>query len=895
MPLQPGTRIGRIRVEELLGAGGMGEVYRGWDEKLERAVALKVVHGDKRLSPSMRARFLREAQMLSKLDHPNICRIYDVLEREDGDYLVLELVEGTTLRETMQEPAPQARTLEIALQVARVLAAAHARGIVHRDLKPDNIMLTPDGQVKVLDFGLARTIEGMHASSVPMDIVADDLEKTAVLGRLAASTEESHTVAGSLVGTLHYMSPEQARGLPLTEASDIYSLGVVLHEMLSGNHWLYGPSESASELLVRVRGASIEPFDFRDRQLTALVRRMLSLYAGDRPTADAVVRELESIRERPARRRRRITAAVAATALIAVLTGVFFATQHFASSRSLFGKRATGKLAILPFRNATGDKSLQWAELGLANLVFEGVHRVRGADVVDVATVVKTLENLGLRNRAELPEAERRRLLAALGADVLIAPQIVTSDDKYTIRYAAWNAERQETPAEVTSTVLVEAAKQMSVQLARRIDPAAGATSVRARYSLDNVANMLYAIGTEEMRTRGPRVAVHYFAVCADRDPDFLAAKSMLAECHKRMADNARAHQLLGEALARARQRNDRELVARILIRRAGWHIDAGDKAAAGRDANEALATGRAINNREIAGGALNQLGYAAWRLGDLDRGKALFGEALQHYISVRDPAAQARVYNNIGLIDESAGRYDDARKMYERSLEITDRMNDRSQAAIVIGNLANIFATKGDLARAEQMTRRQAALTREIGDAGSEIFALVNLGLFLWAQGKEQEAVKITEEASVVAARVGNPRVESVILSNLATAQTKLGDLDAAQRYNAAAFAKLGTIKDPEIERDLHLANAYTLIRLGRLAEAQREIARAETWQINGRCLLLRARLAYAQRDYKRAFETIRRSKEISDVWLIQYEQMYRAFEESARTGREAASKFEE
>src|SRR5919108_5368434 len=120
MPLEPGMRIGRIRVEALLGTGGMGEVYRGWDEKLERAVALKVVHADKRLHAAMRARFLREARVLSRLDHPNICRLYDVLEREDGDYLVLELVEGTTLRARMERGLSKPEAIDVALQVARV-------------------------------------------------------------------------------------------------------------------------------------------------------------------------------------------------------------------------------------------------------------------------------------------------------------------------------------------------------------------------------------------------------------------------------------------------------------------------------------------------------------------------------------------------------------------------------------------------------------------------------------------------------------------------------------------------------------------------------------------------------------------------------------------------------
>jgi len=136
------AHIGRIRIDAVLGSGGMGTVYRGFDERLERAVALKRIHADKRRSPALRARFMREARVLSKLDHQNICRIYDVIEAGDADYLVLELIDGVTLRERLAS-LPREEALRIAVQIVRVLELAHGQGIVHRDLKPDNVMITP--------------------------------------------------------------------------------------------------------------------------------------------------------------------------------------------------------------------------------------------------------------------------------------------------------------------------------------------------------------------------------------------------------------------------------------------------------------------------------------------------------------------------------------------------------------------------------------------------------------------------------------------------------------------------------------------------------------------------------------------------------------------------------
>jgi len=150
--------VGHIRLEALLGAGGMGEVHRGFDEKLERAVAVKTLRAERRLRPEAKARFLREARLLSRLDHPGICRVFDLVEEEDADHLVLELVEGQTLAEALRSGLEDGEVLRLFEEIARALATGHREHIVHRDLKPENVMVTPDGRAKVLDFGIARSV-----------------------------------------------------------------------------------------------------------------------------------------------------------------------------------------------------------------------------------------------------------------------------------------------------------------------------------------------------------------------------------------------------------------------------------------------------------------------------------------------------------------------------------------------------------------------------------------------------------------------------------------------------------------------------------------------------------------------------------------------------------------
>jgi len=151
-----GKTLGHIRIEGLVGRGGMGEVYRGYDDTLQRKVAVKAVAPTQHLTPERKARFLREARALSRLEHPNICKIYDFIESGGTDFLILEFIEGQTLGQAVRTGIDKPDKLRIARDIAQVLAVAHGKGIVHRDLKPANIKLTPDGEVKVLDFGLAR-------------------------------------------------------------------------------------------------------------------------------------------------------------------------------------------------------------------------------------------------------------------------------------------------------------------------------------------------------------------------------------------------------------------------------------------------------------------------------------------------------------------------------------------------------------------------------------------------------------------------------------------------------------------------------------------------------------------------------------------------------------------
>lgn len=385
-----GKKIRHFSIVAALGRGGMGDVYAGYDENLKRKVAIKAIQTGRGLTPLARARFLREAQILSQLDHPGICRIHDYIEFEGSEYLILELIEGRTLSAAAGDLDDRAK-LAIARQIAQVLDMAHGEGVVHRDLKPDNVMLTPEGQVKLLDFGLARSLDDsspdFEADGPGAGQTGDDLGRTMPL-----STDT--TQPGTVLGTPLFMSPEQANMDPVSAASDMFSFGLLLQWLFTGSY-AYENTDDIVAMVEQARTARTLPARGIDRDLAALIERMKSRSPARRPIALATHEKLEWIAAKPTRRNRRF---LVTAILIAVMLAGFKYVTDLRSER----QRAEN--------NRAQAEDLMGFMLGDLRDKLEPVGRL---DVLDDVGV-KALEYYAARREEGLGDEENFKLAKAM-------------------------------------------------------------------------------------------------------------------------------------------------------------------------------------------------------------------------------------------------------------------------------------------------------------------------------------------------------------------------------------------------------------------------------------------------------------------------------------------------
>ncbi len=489
-PIRGGDRFNQYRILSLLGAGGMGEVYLAEDTSLRRNVALKFLPAVLTKDKAHLRRFEVEARAVAALSHPNVCVIHEVIQTEDGRHcIVMEYIEGMTLRQRMeQDHIGVAEALDIAIQIASALCSAHRAKIVHRDIKPENVMLREDGFVKVLDFGLAKLAE---TKSDPANSEAETL------------AIDLKTLPGVLMGTVAYMSPEQARGLLVDARTDIWSLGVVLYEMIAGRQPFDGPTPT--DVIIQIAERDPAPLE-QAGSLQPIVRKTLAKDRHDRyQTTEQVLLDLKNAKRElefgtdPGLHTQTKARSITAIAIAALVIGLVAMAIWFTRQRKT-PTPATAKpihsLAVLPMENFSGDPGQDYFADGMTETLISGLAKVGSLRVTSRTSVAqfkgsqKPLKQIA--NELNV-DAVIEGSVQRFGDKIHVGVRLIEAETEAPIWTGEYNSDlrdvlalQNELAQAVTQAIRIKLTPQEQSRLAerRRINPAAYDDFLRGRYYL---------------------------------------------------------------------------------------------------------------------------------------------------------------------------------------------------------------------------------------------------------------------------------------------------------------------------------------------------------------------------------------------------------------------------
>jgi len=715
--LKLGSKVGHILVTEFLAKGGMGDVYAGYDERLGRRVALKAIGAEHRLDGQAKARFLREARILSQLEDPHICGIHDLIEEADADVLVLELIQGKNLREAIRSGLDATQRMSIARQLVDVLVVAHAKSVIHRDLKPDNIMLTPSGDIKVLDFGLARSVRELTAAST-LDIEATP---TAHLGEGTIPAEpmpgagqfEIRTMAGSVMGTLGYMSPEQARGEPATTASDMYSCGLLLQETFTGRPPFEPGLDPATHLARAARGETV-PVTGIDPDLAALIGRLKSLAPAERPSARDTAERLKWIRTKSARRRKRVlvAATIVALCLLSAFTTVqTFRAQHEAqrAAREAEAARQVSDFLVGLFK-VSDPSQARGNSVTAREILDRGASKAQQelkdqplvqARLMD--TMGRVYDSLGLYDQAlpllESALATRRKLLGEQHLDVAASLAALGT--------VQWHKGEFDT---------ARASLEQALQLRERL---LGPEAPLVADSLHNLGTVLWSQGAYDEAQRKMERALAIREKLAPDSAEVANALNSLGAIAYRKGDYAKARQLWERTLA-IRERvlgPDHPLVAASLNNLAIVHTWTNDPAGARPLLGRAVRIQEKVlgpEHPDLAAGLTN-LGDVVAATGDKAAAKPYYLRAatILETASPNNPEL-ARCWDDIAKVDLKQGEVNEACRLSDQSLALREKVlgSKHHEVGESLKGLAECARARGQLKQAAALFERSVSLS---------------------------------------------------------------------------------------------------------------------------------------------------------------------------------------
>ena len=834
--LQPGDVLGsRYEILQLLGEGCMGAVYKAMDRELDRPVALKLIRPQLASNPAILARFKQELLLAHQVTHKNVIRIYDFGDADGVKFITMEYVEGEDLRALIEQKKkfrPE-EAVEVTQQVCRALEAVHSVGVIHRDLKPQNIMQDKAGRILVMDFGLARTVEG-----------------------------DGMTQSGALVGTMEYMSPEQALAEELDSRSDLFTVGLILYELLTGNTPFKADSALAS-LIKRTQERAIPVSDHDQtipRQLSNIVSKCLERDPKLRyQSAAEMLKDLDSWQGNRAAATLAFYPEVKpwgqtlpwplltgiAGILVLAIAGYIFRGPLFSSSGQKGAAPPALSLAVVPFQNKSGDPAWDWLGPSLADMLSTDVGQSAHLRAISSDRVQEVLHDLRVAPNSAVDSSTLGRVAEFTNADTLVSGQYTKLGDQIRI-----DATLQDRKHNRTIQVKSEAANQKDLSAA--VDRLAELIRQNLALSSDVVKELQaqsfkptsasvdalrdYNQGLQLLRQGNNIEAQKQLEAATREDPQFAVAYSRLGEAFSALGYDAEAEQasrhavdlsqnlplvqkyFLQASLARVTKDNPKAIAAYENLARSfpdnldvqfalgSLHEDAGDlDKARSYYANVLQADGKNLD-------ALLAMGRVEGKAGNPQKGLDPLDRARHIAIDLDNQEQQALILQATGISYKLMNKPAEALRNYQDSMAINQRLGQKRGVAASLAEIGQVQLLLGKPALATAAYTDALKIRQEIGAKKEAGDTLIDLGDLYLERGQADKALQVFKESLQIQRDANDDTYQALCLNNIGASYLQKSENEDALTYLQQALQIREKLNVPgDIAETLHnVGEAY-------------------------------------------------------------------------------------